>query len=105
MERSFGGFLVRKDTITFKVDSMKVKAHIELLKELLLIAKFVGPKASSQDLERWLQGLNQKLGGSELSFCMNVGKGFFFLKGQGSDALSNAMMLSPYKSKWRTCMI
>ena len=84
---------------------MKVKARIALLKEQLLIAKFVGPKPSSQDLERWLQGLNQKLRGSVLSFCMNVGKGFFFLKGQDSDVVNNALMLSPYKSKWGTCMI
>ena len=36
---------------------------------------------------------------------MNVGKGYFFLKGEDADALNNALMLSPYKSKWGTCMI
>ena len=40
-----------------------------------------------------------------LSFCMNVGKGYFFLKGEDPDALNHALMLSPYKSKWGTCMI
>ena len=51
-------FLVRKDAITFKVDPMKVRARIALLKDQLLIAKFVGPKPSFQDMDRWLQTLN-----------------------------------------------
>ena len=70
-----------------------------------MIVKFVGPKLAFQDLERWLQDLNQKLKGSVVNFFMNVGKGFFFLKGQDLDAINNALMLSPYKSKWGTCMI
>ena len=36
---------------------------------------------------------------------MNVGKGFFFPKGYDSDVINNALMLSPYKSKWGTCII
>ena len=36
---------------------------------------------------------------------MNVGKWYFFLKGEDPDALNHARMLSPYKSKWGTCMI
>ena len=36
---------------------------------------------------------------------MNVGKGFFFLKGDDSDALHNTLMLSPLKGKWGTSMI
>ena len=58
LERNFSGFLVRKDAITFKVDPMKVNARIALLKDQLLIAKFVGPKPTFQDMERWLQALN-----------------------------------------------
>ena len=105
LERNFSGFLVRKDAITFKVDPMKVNARIALLKEQLVIAKFVGPKPTFQDMDQWLQALNQKIGDSVLTFCMNVGKGYFFLKGEDSDALNRALMLSPYKSKWGTCMI
>ena len=98
-------FLVRKDAITFKVDPIKMSARIGLLKEQLLIAKFVGPKPSLQDMDRWLQALNQRLGDSVLTFCMNVGNGYFFLKGEDPDALNHALMLSPYKYKWGTCMI
>lgn len=87
------------------MDPQKLNAHIALLKEQLLIAKFLGPKPPLQDMERWLQSLNHEVGGSHLSFCMNVGKGFFFLKGEDTDALHNALMLSPYKTKWGTCMI
>ena len=36
---------------------------------------------------------------------MNVGKGYFFLEGKDRDALCNALMLSPYKTKWGTCML
>jgi hypothetical protein len=38
LARNFSGFLVRKDAITFKVDTQKLKACIALLKEQLLIA-------------------------------------------------------------------
>lgn len=31
-------------------------------------------------------------------------KAFFFLIGDHKDALNNALMMSPYKSKWGTCM-
>ena len=105
LERNFSGFLVRKDPVKFKVDPQKLKARIALLKEELLIAKFLGPKPPPQDLERCLQSLNHEVGESHLSFCMNVGKGFFFLRGEDTDALHNALMLSPYKTKWGTCMI
>ena len=105
LERNFSGFLVRKDAITFKVDPLKVKERIAFLKDQLLIAKFVGPKPTFQDMDQWLEGLNQRIGDNVLSFCMNVGKGYFFLKGEDPDALNHALMLSPYKSKWGTCMI
>ena len=88
-----------------KVDPQKLNAHIAILKEQLLIAKFLGPKPPLQDMERWLQSLNQEVGMSHLSFCMNVGKGFFFLRGEYTYAFHNALMLSPYKTKWSTCMI
>ena len=105
LERNFSGFLVRKDAITFKVDPMKVSARIALLKDQLLIVKFVGPKPTLQDMDRWLQALNQRIGDNILTFCMNVGKGYLFLKGENADVLNHALMLSPYKSKWETCMI
>lgn len=63
-----------------------------------MIAKFVGPRPPSQEMRRWLQTLNQELRGSMWE------KGFFFLLGNDRDALSNALMLSPYKTKRGTCM-
>lgn len=53
----------------------------------------------------WIQALNQELGESGLTVCRNVGKGYFLLKGEDTDALNNAMMLSPFRSKWGTCML
>lgn len=105
LERNFSGFLVRKDAITFKVDTQKLNARIALLKEQILIAKFLGPKPAPQDLERWLITLNQELRGSMVSFSMHVGKGFIFFRGEDSDAIHNALMLSPFKSKWGRCML
>ena len=49
-------------------------ARIALLKEQLLIAKFLGPKPPPQDLVKWITTLNQELRGSEVAFCINVGK-------------------------------
>ena len=105
LERNFSGFLIRKDAISFKVDSGKLQACIARLKEKLLIGKVVGPKPTPQIMRLWLQSLNQELKGCTLSFCMNVGKGYFFLEGNDQDALCNALMLSPYKTKWGTCML
>lgn len=42
LERSFSGFLVRKDVLTLRVDTPKLLARIALLKDQILIAKFVG---------------------------------------------------------------
>ena len=105
LERSYSGFLVRKDAIKFRVNSEKLLAQIAMLKDQLLIGKFVGPKPHPQEMRMWIQALNQKLGESGLTFCRNVGKGYFLLKGEDTDALNNALMLSPFRSKWGTCML
>ena len=104
LERSFSGFLVRKDAVKFQVNSEKLLARIEL-KDQLLIGKFVGPKPNPHAMKLWIQTLNQELRGNDLTFCRNVGKGFFILKGEDRDALHSAMMLSPFRSKWGTCML
>ena len=105
LERSFSGFLVRNDALKVRVNSEKLLARIAMLKDQLLIGKFVGPKPNPQAMRMWIQTLNQELRGSTLEFCRNVGKGFFILSGDDRDALSNALMLSPFKSKWGTCLI
>ena len=104
LERNFSGTFMRKDAVKFKVDSQKLNARIAMLKEQLLIAKFVGTKPPIQEMNAWLQTVNHALRGETLTFCRNVGKGFFFLASEDSDALHNALMLSPFKSKWGTCM-
>lgn len=96
--------MVRKDVITFKVDVPKLLARMALLKDQILIAKFVGPRPHPQDMRRWLQALNHEFRGCMLTSCRNVGKGFFFLSGDDRDALNNALMLSSFKTKWGTCM-
>lgn len=53
----------------------------------------------------WIQTLNQELKGNTLTFCRNMGKGFFILNGDDKDAFHNVMMLSPFRSKWGTCML
>ena len=99
------GSLMRKDAITYKVNSQKLNEQIAVLKDQLLIAKFVVPKPSMQDLKLWIQTLNKELRGETLLLCRNVGKGFFFLLRDNKDTLVNALMLSPYKSQWGTCLI
>ena len=58
LERSFSGFMVRKNPIKFKVNSEMLLARIALLKEQQLIAKFVGPKPLPQAIRMWIQALN-----------------------------------------------
>ena len=74
LERNFSGFLIRKDAIVFKVNKEKLAARIALLKDQLLIAKFVEPKSTSQNMDLWLKTLNEGLRGSTLSFSSKVGK-------------------------------
>jgi hypothetical protein len=105
MDRSFSGFLIRKDALKFKVNTEKLLARIAELKDQLLICKFVGPKPPPHTMRLWIQALNQELRGNTLAFCRNVGKGYFILSGDNEDALTQALMLTPFRSKWGTCMI
>lgn len=105
LERSFSGFLMRKEVIKFKVNIEKVLARIAMLKDQLLISKFVGSKPPPQAMRLWIQALNQEVRGSTLLICRNVGKGYFLLKGENKDTLNNALMVSPFRPKWGTCMI
>ena len=105
VERSFSGFLVKTDAIQFKVNTKKLLARIEILKDQLLIGKFVGPKPAPQAMKLWIQALNLELGGNELSLVRNVGKGYFLLQGEDKDVLNAALMVSPFRSKWGTCML
>ena len=105
LERSFSGFLVRNDAVKFQVNAEMLLARIAMLKDQLLIGKFVAPKPPLQAMRLWIQSLNQELRGNILTLCRNVGKGFFILNGDDKDALNNAWMLSPYISKWGTCML
>lgn len=84
---------------------LKLFAHIALLKEQLLIAKFVGPKPTPHALEAMVETLHQDLNGCHLIMCMNVGKGYFCHIGVGKETLHKALMLSPYKLKRGTCML
>lgn len=68
MERSFSGFLVRKDAMKFRVNTQKLLARIEMLKDQMLIGQFIGPKPSPQEMRLWIQCLNQELRGSTLTF-------------------------------------
>ena len=105
LDRSFNGFLVREDALKFKVDTEKMLARIAKLKDQLLICKFVGPKPPPHIMKMWIQALHQELRGNTLSFCRNVGKGYFILSGDNEDALTQALMLTPFRSKWGTCML
>ena len=55
-------------------------------------------------MKLWIQALNQEFRGSTLSFSRNVGKGYFTLSSEDEDALSNALMLTPFRSNSGTCM-
>lgn len=58
LERSFSGFLIRRDAIKFKVNADKLLACIVVLKDQLAIGKFVGPKPNPQAMKMWIQTLN-----------------------------------------------
>ena len=105
LDRSFSGFLVRKDAIEFQVDTGKLLACIAELKNQLLMCKFVVSKSPLHAMRLWIQALNQELRGSTLSFSRNVGKGYFILSSEDEGALNNALMLTPFRSKWGMCML
>lgn len=64
----------------------------------------MGTKPDLKAMSRWLQTLNLKFKEGSFSFSINVGKGYFFLVGSEKDVIHNALMLSPYRSQWGTCM-
>ena len=74
LERNFSGFLVRKESIKFKVNTDRLLARIKVLKDQLLIGKFVGPKPNPQAMKLWIQALNHEIGDNAFDVCRNVGK-------------------------------
>lgn len=89
----------------FKVDSQKLFAHITILQDQKVIAKFVDLGPNPQGLEMQLQAQNYELRGNNLSSCTDVGKGYFLLSSNESIVIHKALMLSPFKTKWGTCML
>lgn len=51
VERNYNGFLVRKHAIKFRVDSKTLLTYIAILKDQLLIAKFIRPKPATHALD------------------------------------------------------
>lgn len=74
VERNSNGFLVRKDAISFRVNSEKLVARIVVLQDQLSIAKFVGPKPPIQAMKLWLRSLDQELRGDILTLNRSLGK-------------------------------
>lgn len=105
VRRNFSGFLVRKEAVIAKVDPQKLLLRIAILGEQLLIASLQGPKPNPINFEIQIQMLNKELKGNSLSFCKNVGKGFFLLNSTDHEMLRKALMLSLFKSKWGTCLL
>lgn len=80
VERNYNNFFIRKNAILFKVDSEKLVNRIALLKDHILIARFMGTKPDQKALNSWFLDLNKKLREGSLTLSRNARKGFFFLK-------------------------
>jgi hypothetical protein len=102
---NFSGFFVRKDHVLFKLNTEKLLACIVTLKDELVIAKFAVPKPSPQALQSWIQTLNRELRGITLTLCKNVGKTYFLISANDNNIIRHALMLSPCKEQWGTCML
>lgn len=76
-----------------------------MLRDQLVIAKFVGPKPNVQRLEIWLQNLNRELGGNNMSVCREGGTGYFFLASDETTMIQNVLMLFLFETKWGMCML
>lgn len=74
LERNSNENLVRKDAISFRVNSEKLLARIVVLQDQLLITKFVGPKPPIQAMKLWLRSLDQELRGNTLTLNRSLGK-------------------------------
>lgn len=75
-----------------EVNLQKLIERIALLKDQLLITKFVGPKPLIQHMKLWIQALNKELRGNSLTLCRER---IFFLSGDDKDVLYNALMCHP----------
>lgn len=60
VEMNLSGVLVSKDVILYKVDIGQFLVCTELLKDQLLIAKFINSEARPHIMEIWLKALNER---------------------------------------------
>jgi hypothetical protein len=61
----------------------------------MVIASFVGEIFSPLALNIWLSHLNQKMGGSQITFNSLLVKGFFLLKINGLGMIYKTIILTP----------
>ena len=73
--------------------------HVSHVKRSIFDCKVHRYQASDPRDECMASNPKPNIEGETLTFCRNVGKGFFFLASEDSDALHNALLLSPFKSK------
>jgi hypothetical protein len=102
-ERSCTGFLLSNKLLEVKVNQATVKRDSEHLQKHAIVAYFVGGQQSPAALTQWVIVL-QKQVGDWVGIGRSLGRGFFQLLSRQPAVTQKILMLTPYKSRWGTCI-
>lgn len=102
--RSYVGFLFRTTCREIEVNQSVVKKEIDYLQRHVVLASFVGGRPSSAILSYWIEHLKRHIGGW-VAIGRNLGRGFFQLRLRDPGMLQKLLMLTPYRTRWGTCIM
>lgn len=102
--RSYGGFLLNNIQKVITVDQVAVRKEEAYLQQHVFLAYFMGGRPVSYQLDQWIAALQRLIGGWT-AVGRNLGRSFFQLRVKDPGMLQKLLMLSPFKSRWGTCVM
>jgi hypothetical protein len=102
-ERSCTGFLLCNEVLEVQVNQETVKRDSDYLQKHAIVAYFVGGQQSPAALAQWAGGLQRQVG-DWVGISHSLGRGFFQVLSRQLAVPQKILMLTPYKSRWGTCI-
>lgn len=101
--RSYAGFLLRDTNRVVSVNQDIVRQEMEYLATHAAIGCFVEGRPSQNEMPAWINSLQSKVRG-QLILGRNLGKGFFVIKADSKDTVTNLLLATPYRGSKGLCI-
>lgn len=90
--RSSTGFLLSNEVVEVRVNQKAVRHASDHLRKFSIVVYFVGGKQSASVLASWLADIQVQVG-------------FFQISSRQELVTQRLLMLTPHRSRWRTCIL